>query len=164
MSNFCIKCGAQLKADSKFCSACGTKVVGENSNQPPMPYESQECYEGFTSPSSPNQNAGLYVKFYDTFLKKDGRLNRWRYFKRALIVNIFFAIPFLPLNSYSDKELENLLPELSLFILVVCGLQIYFLYCLNVRRLHDLNYNAADDTLFRSQYVFIVQTRDCRFE
>lgn len=27
MSNFCIKCGAPLKADAQFCSTCGTKVL-----------------------------------------------------------------------------------------------------------------------------------------
>ena len=143
MNNFCSKCGTPLKDNAKFCSACGTKVETENFVPTPISPESQEHYEEFNSPPIQNQNAGLYATFYDTFLKKEGRLNRWRYFKRSFVVNMVFSILSLPLTRYSDRELANPSNELSLYIIVIFGLQIYFLYCLSTRRLHDLNYNST---------------------
>ena len=143
MNNFCKQCGAPLKDNAKFCSACGTKVETENFVPTPISPESQEHYEKFNSPPIQNHNVGFYATFYDTFLKKEGRLNRWRYFKRSFVVNMVFSILSLPLTRYSDRELANPSNELSLYIIVIFGLQIYFLYCLSTRRLHDLNTNAT---------------------
>ena len=157
MNNFCSKCGTSLKDNAKFCSACGTKVETENFVPTPISPESQEHYEEFNSPPIQNQKTGLYATFYDIFLKKDGRLKRWRYFTRSLVVNIFFAIILAPFNNPSAKFSNNFSAELFLFlfILAVCGLQIYIMYCLQVRRLHDLNTDATIAVLFAICTIFV---------
>lgn len=137
MNNFCSHCGARLKENANFCSACGTKVANENFSPNPMPYEKKYNDQNFNSPMQNNSNSGLYAKFYDTFLRKDGRLNRWRYFKRVIIIHIIFSIIQAPF--YSSKSVKNISSELSLFLLALFGLYTYLLYCLDLRRLHDLN-------------------------
>ena len=154
---FCKQCGAPLKDNAKFYSACGTKIENENFLPTPISSESQEHYEEFNSPPIQNQNAGFYVKFYDTFLKKDGRLNRWRYFKRSFAVNSVFAIILAPFNNYSAKDSDDFSADIFLFLftLAVGVLQIYLIYCLQMRRLHDLNTNATIAVLYAICSVFI---------
>ena len=90
--------------------------------------------------------------FVENFLKRDGRLNRWRYFKRLLalfliselvlivagtIVMIIFYV-LMPDASFwnNDAELKN---YAIIFAQGVCFLMTPAYFCLMVRRLHDLN-------------------------
>ena len=89
--------------------------------------------------------------FVENFLKRDGRLNRWRYFKRMLallliseavvvvvsIVTVIISIFLMPNASLtSDEELRN---NAIIFTKAVCFLMTPAYFCLMVRRLHDLN-------------------------
>ena len=94
--------------------------------------------------------------FVENFLKRDGRLNRWRYFKRLLalfliselvlivagtIVMIIFYV-LMPDASFwnNDAELKN---YAIIFAQGVCFLMTPAYFCLMVRRLHDLNKGEA---------------------
>lgn len=94
--------------------------------------------------------------FVENFLKRDGRLNRWRYFKRLLalfliselvlivagtIVMIIFYV-LMPDASFwnNDAELKN---YAIIFAQGVCFLMMPAYFCLMVRRLHDLNKGEA---------------------
>ena len=94
--------------------------------------------------------------FVENFLKRDGRLNRWRYFKRLLalfliselvlivagtIVMIIFYV-LMPDASFwnNDAEIRN---YTIIFAQGVCFLMTPAYFCLMVRRLHDLNKGAA---------------------
>ena len=117
MSRFCSKCNAELKSGEKFCGTCGQKVDESSAND----LES---------------HGGGYVEDYeiaDILLKTTGRLNRLRYFKRCLaIMSIaFVAIIFgaVSLNQY----------DFNTFMKIISILVIPFNYCLNVRRLQDMN-------------------------
>ena len=69
------------------------------------------------------------------FLKTTGRLNRLRYFKRNVVVVLVAFIAFFlgaaSLNSY----------DFNTFIKITSILLMPFIYCLNVRRLQDMNYD-----------------------
>lgn len=94
--------------------------------------------------------------FVENFLKRDGRLNRWRYFKRLValfliselvlivagtIVMIIFYV-LMPDASFwnNDAELKN---YAIIFAQGVCFLMTPAYFCLMVRRLHDLNKGEA---------------------
>ena len=84
----------------------------------------------------------------ENFFKRDGRLNRWRYFKRSMLLGFMtfilgiavsiIAIVFLNINIPNDILVK--------FILVIMLIP-YF--CLTVRRLHDMD---KDETF---AYVYI---------
>ena len=119
----CPKCGAQVSNDAKFCGECGEKL--EQNNAVPSA-------DDLTSQSS--QNGYIEDKtIQDMFLKTTGRLNRLRYFKRCLaIMSIaFVAIIFgaVSLNQY----------DFNTFMKIISILFMPFNYCLNVRRLQDMN-------------------------
>ena len=74
MAKFCLHCGAKLNDNASFCSSCGTKLM----------------ISPHTSEAPSNQYHTVIYKedksLEDMFLRKEGRLNRLRYFKRMLAV------------------------------------------------------------------------------
>ena len=76
--------------------------------------------------------------FSENFLRSDGRLNRWRYFKRQICLTLFavVAIIFAYIIFTDDWGYET--DELYIATgIIVLGVNILS-YFLNVRRLHDL--------------------------
>lgn len=74
---------------------------------------------------------------YENFFRRDGRLNRWRYFKRLVVLII---VEFIILTVIFAATL-NMIGELSPRGLVITNIFYIVwqipLYCLMVRRLHD---------------------------
>ena len=71
MNNFCSNCGSRLRAGARFCDSCGMKIAEDHKS------------EGW---------------LYENFLRRDGRLNRWRYFKRGILVGIMGIVLALILS------------------------------------------------------------------
>ena len=128
MSRFCSKCGAELKSGENFCSSCGQKVDEVPAN------------------IDLNSSGGFKEDYEiaDILLKTTGRLNRLRYFKRsmavALIEMVIVGLAFM-LFTNSFGELSGF-GSVVVAAILIAGQVIY--YCLNVRRLHDLD---KDETL-----------------
>ncbi len=134
MAQFCPECGTEIKAGEKFCKACGKKIGAAPSNV------------------DLNTSGGRYEEDHDVadmIFKTTGRLNRLRYLKRCLAVAAVEAIilsTVFILFSNDWGELSTFGSIVALILLII-GQAPY--YCLNVRRLHDLD---KDETL---AYVFV---------
>lgn len=74
MAKFCPHCGAKLNDNASFCSSCGTKLmISPHTSEAPSNQHHTAIYKEDKS-------------LEDMFLRKEGRLNRLRYFKRMLAV------------------------------------------------------------------------------
>ena len=135
MSRFCDGCGTQLNDGAKFCPSCGKEIVSnfsaDNSN-----FQQQSNYN---NPQS-NQNFQTGDEdFQSLFLKREGRLNRLRYFKRSMaIMGIEFLAAFFVGMIFSD-DIGNISTSGEIIISIVGILALIPGYCLDVRRLHDLD-------------------------
>ena len=80
----------------------------------------------------------------EMFLKNTGRLNRLRYFKRSLVmILVTFVIDFILITIFSDEwGIPTSFGNLATSVVGIVAL--VPMYCLNVRRLQDLN---KDDTI-----------------
>lgn len=77
--------------------------------------------------------------FVENFLKRDGRLNRWRYFKRSMLIAfitliILFGIIIVDINVLGQLSSFRNISIKILFIVIQIPI-----FCLTVRRLHDMN-------------------------
>ena len=80
---------------------------------------------------------------FENFFRRDGRLNRWRYFKRTIAIFpvallISFAVVIVDVNALG--QLSSFGNNAIKFLLA--AIQIPF-FCLTVRRLHDMNKNET---------------------
>ena len=130
MAKFCSQCGRPLSPDAKFCSDCGAKVDSTvNLSTPEMP----------NAPVSNRRvpDSGIYENFF----KRDGRLNRWRYFKRSVVIG-FVDLIILMVIFFTDVNALGQLSTLGNAAVkaVVLIFQLPF-YCLMVRRLHDIDHS-----------------------
>lgn len=124
MSKFCSKCGAEIKPNDKFCNSCGTEVIADKPH------------------SKANTSAGKYEEDHDAFniiFKTSGRLNRLRYLKRCLAVAFIELVILGVAYTLFSNEWGMLsgFGNVLITILLIAGQVPY--YCLNVRRLHDLD-------------------------
>ena len=143
MGHFCSNCGAKLEEGTVFCGSCGTKVGNvvastEKSVQQPMEQPMQQMNyqtEGVNTQLG-YQNE---TTFQEMFLKRIGRLNRLRYFKRSLVLGIINAILILIAEAIFLKPWEVTNSAYEGFT-ILCGLaMLYPEFCLNARRLEDLD-------------------------
>ncbi len=77
---------------------------------------------------------------WELFLKRSGRLNRWRYFKRRLVLGILITMILTfgyRLFGYEFGQVNT--PYAGIYNTVVSLIFIIPTYCLNVRRLQDMN-------------------------
>lgn len=131
MAKFCSKCGKPLSPDAKFCDACGAKVDSTvNLSKEPIT----------EIPNAPVSNRRVPDNgIVENFFKRDGRLNRLRYFKRSLVVGLIMMICLMAIFIMD----VNALGQLSTFgILVAKAVAIIWqvpIYCLMVRRLQDID-------------------------
>ena len=125
----CPKCGAQVPNDAKFCGECGEKLDQNNA----APFDDVS-----TSQSSPND----YIEdktIQDMFLKTTGRLNRLRYFKRSLVRVLALLAIYIPIYLVFEDYYGNLSTFGNVLSTIVIILFIVPSYCLDVRRLQDMN-------------------------
>lgn len=80
----------------------------------------------------------------EMFLKMTGRLNRLRYFKRVIVVALVSLVVSFPILMIFIDDLGNITPFGNI-ISAIINLAVFIpIYCLDVRRLHDLD---KDETL-----------------
>lgn len=114
----CPKCGSQVQDNVKFCSSCGEKLV-ETSEEKTAYIED--------------------VTIRDIFLKTTGRLNRLSYFKRSLVRFLTLLVSFFIIYLIFEDYYGNLSPAGNVVSTIVIILFIVPSYCLDVRRLQDMN-------------------------
>ena len=143
---------------ARFCENCGAQL-NEGAN--------------FCSSCGKRLNSGSWL--YEKFLRREGRLNRWNYFKRTMlaalievlaifIVSFVFAI-FVPdvISTHHDLLVALLL---VLFIFF----NYYLTYGLIIRRCHDLRENSLlhtfiskDDTSV-AKFIIVGSAISCILE
>lgn len=126
LGRFCDNCGAQLNEGVNFCSSCGKRLI-----------------------KPPKQDSGKW--FYETFLRRDGRLKRWRYFKRTLLailieslacvaMSIILVLLFPVPELFKNELFINIIGFLMTpFIILINA---YLTYNLIIRRCHDLSQDS----------------------
>lgn len=124
---FCSKCGAKLAPGASFCGSCGNSTDAECQV---IEQEAQTVH----SPVYRIPDEGFQANFF----KMEGRLNRWRYFKRTLLITLLvmlvagvISVAFMDDQGDTPKEFDYLLSMIDFVLLYSC-------YTLDVRRLHDM--------------------------
>lgn len=113
--------------DAKFCNTCGEKL------------ESNDSLSINANESSQTSAYVEDVTIQDMFLKTTGRLNRLRYLKRSIVrVLALFAVIIIICLMFQDYY-GNFLPVGEVFLTISIILFIVPSYCLDVRRLQDMN-------------------------
>lgn len=80
----------------------------------------------------------------EMFLKMTGRLNRLRYFKRVIVVALVSLVVSFPILMIFIDDWGNITPLGNIISAIINLATCIPLYCLDVRRLHDLD---KDETL-----------------
>ena len=127
------------------------RKAAETSTPPPMPYDKPKTMQEIfaerkaatqnTVPPNYNQS---YQKsesgswWYETFLRKDGRLNRLRFFKRTMLSSVIGLIGFIIIYVVLDLNPDNL-QHTTILGIVYTAFVTYLDYGLIVRRSHDLS-------------------------
>ncbi len=127
MAKFCPHCGARLNDDDGFCSSCGTKLT----------------VSPHTTETIPSQHHTVIYQedksLEDMFLRKEGRLNRLRYFKRMLaVLGARIGVVIILWAILSDSWGNTSAGVDALIAIISIGFA-YPEYCLTLRRLQDLN-------------------------
>ena len=143
----CKKCGSQMPDDAKFCNTCGEKL------------ENNDSLSINANESSQTANYVEDVTIQDMILKTTGRLNRLRYFKRTLILGFIFGFIASFIGVFltvSDICTPN---EANFFASFISMTSVPLFYSLNVRRLHDMNYDNKIAIGFAViQFIAIMQS------
>ena len=128
-SKFCPHCGASLADNATFCGSCGQLL------QTVMPADTGQ--QGQQMPPAASRRV-RDEGFEENFFKTEGRLNRLRYFKRVLVIDIFTAILSAILEGIAGEgsSVEYLVTFIDIATLPM-------LYTLDVRRLHDRHGSAV---------------------
>ena len=132
MGKFCTKCGTMIDEGSKFCGNCGAKInleLNEINDNDTVNIRK----ESLNNTTDSNQD-DKYIPdngMVQMFLTREGRLNRARYLKRTIVLIIISCVigNLLGLNMF-----EYIGPYLVVSLLLA-----FPQYCLDVRRLKDLN-------------------------
>ena len=143
---FCPNCGTKLEANEKFCPSCGQNLQDETSTvnlDKSSPSVASNYDESFnpnaaqidTTPFQPD--SGLWENFFKT----NGRLNRWRFFKRSFAIFILYMV-FITADFiiFLDPTSEFGMGATGWIVFIVLTILLPIVsICLTIRRLHDLN-------------------------
>ena len=80
---------------------------------------------------------------FENFFRRDGRLNRWRYFKRNLVIFFVAMIILLGIIIVDVNALGHLSSFGNNAVKFFSAAVQVPLFCLMVRRLHDMNKNET---------------------
>ena len=91
----------------------------------------------------------------ENFFRQDGRLNRWRYFKRFMILN-FVAIMILLIGLFflNDPASDDFTIIQKIYIDFITLLELIPQFCLMKRRLHDMDDDETIAVLMVSLHIF----------
>ena len=81
---------------------------------------------------------------FEMFFRRSGRLNRLRYFKCSMVVFLIAMIVELPVAIIFSDDSFNLSSFGNMLVMIINLVAQIPLYCLDVRRLHDMD---KDETL-----------------
>ena len=85
----------------------------------------------------------------ENFFRRDGRLNRWRYFKRLLVITFVMTV-IITVNFIMDTNALGQLSHTGDTIFKVVSLaSLIPIFCLTVRRLHDIGHDE------KIAYIFV---------
>ena len=133
---------AEIFANAKTQAPVPSPVV---QNTPPVSksYSSvQEMYANArTQSASQNYNQSSGGWLYETFLRRDGRLNRLRFFKRILLADCIGFIAAVVVGIILDFNPDNTY-HLGILCAVFISLDTWLDYGLIVRRSHDISKNS----------------------
>lgn len=136
--NFCPNCGAEVAAGAKFCSSCGKNlrddfatgnISGKTVRPPTAPpeYLDRPRYQEDST-------------FLEMFLSINGRLNRFRYFKRSFLLLIIETIlAFAIVAAFMEPSGQNISTAGYIAFILMIIVFVPPHYMLMIRRLHDLN-------------------------
>ena len=80
----------------------------------------------------------------ENFFRRDGRLNRLRYFKRVLVINLIMIIIFTAIFIFSPgSSLDDISPAENMWLNIIDLILFVPWFCLMTRRLHDMNKNET---------------------
>lgn len=152
MSKFCTHCGNELKPGAKFCTSCGQKVneFQENSSGSGQaaaiyPGESKKQSKFLHLGDGLNQlfnngNTDKQAILKELFFAFNGRLNRKAYWYRAIVLSLVLLIFAIILETALEISDTNVLGYPFVMVAFVGTLCSYVgLWCLCVRRMHDLD-------------------------
>lgn len=88
--------------------------------------------------------------FAEIFLSREGRLNRWRFFKRSLVLGFLITAILTTGDFFLSHNWEPTTAS-KIFSAIVSLIFLFPTYCLDVRRLHDMN---KTDLLAKINLVF----------
>ena len=77
----------------------------------------------------------------ENFFRRDGRLNRWRYFKRVMVIGVVMMIITMVIFLKDMNALGLLSPTGDIVFKAVTLAMIVPIFCLMVRRLHDIGHD-----------------------
>ena len=86
----------------------------------------------------------------EQFLKTDGRLNRLRYFKRNMFLLLVWIVICVLITLLFSDDMGNLSSTGDVLVSVIAAGMLIPYYCLDVRRLHDMD---KDSTLAKISFV-----------
>lgn len=132
MGKFCSNCGAQINENEKFCHSCGAEIKketgGASNAQHNLQLNAKNIQDYFSE---------AYLK--ETFLNRDGRLGRFSYFKRILVLDVAAVLLSVIVELLLLKEWETMNTPCAIIELMIALAALYPTYCLTVRRLKDMN-------------------------
>ena len=166
MVKYCTKCGAEVNDKAKFCGKCGAKLSENNestqSTQSTQSIQSKQSTQNTQSTQNiqSTQNTAINSSSQETryvedntitemFLNRSGRLNRLRYFKRTIALNVFWIVMILLGTAVLLEEWEYTSTPYEVYCVVLGLAKLFPEYCLNVRRLHDLD----NEDLFIAKWI-----------
>lgn len=147
MGKFCSNCGAQVSENENFCHSCGVelkKELKESNDITSMQYNSQP-----SATSREDYFSEAYLK--ETFLSRDGRLGRFSYFKRMIVLEIVRIMLLVIVEWLLLKEWETMNTPCAIVESLISLFALYPDYCLTVRRIKDINKSLS----LANIYIFI---------
>ena len=118
MGSFCKDCGSKISNGAKYCEVCGAAISSNNDVEKRVPAKKINKYK---------EDDGLQQMFFSN----KGRLNRLRYLKRTLVLLVMeFLLTLILDESLYDSEIA---------IAAVSAFLLWPQYCLDNRRLQDMN-------------------------
>ena len=139
MAKFCSQCGKPLSPDAKFCSECGEKVNSTVNLSKENPADNSTAERSMPTNTFESNRRVPDNGFVENFFRRDGRLNRWRYFKRVILLSVIQTVIMIIIFVLNVNVLGHLTQTGNiLFKLVMAVAQVSF-FCLMTRRLHDMD-------------------------
>jgi Predicted membrane protein len=163
-NNFCRNCGGQLEENAKFCATCGAEIdrvknTDSNIQAPEVSLTKPRVDSSVLQQSSwenKSREKILQEKIKREFYTYQGRLNRWAYFQRGLILSVVcfvFLLIFGGIAAVASGVISFLFGAIAVvgYIFICIGTVM-----LAIRRCHDLDKSGWLSLVLFIPYVNII--------